>query len=139
MSDATENLEQTQRKAMRVRPEVGGFPVLAEVLRQAGVRRNLWYLPSAQSVYITDLGSVVTQGEPLVTGTLDIPSFDQEALVRALRRDQAGETSLPEFLLASWEAGVVSYDVDFEARTVTYYGSGEESYTETYVAASVPA
>ncbi len=138
MSKATENLEQAQRKAMQVRPAVGGFPVLAEVLRQAGVRRNLWYLPSAQSVYVTELGPVVTQGQPLIAGTLDVPSFDEEALVRALRRDQAGETSLPEFLRASWEAGVVSYDVNFEARTVTYYGVGNESYTEAYDAVTVP-
>jgi uncharacterized protein YbcV (DUF1398 family) len=137
MSKATENLEQAQRKAMEVRPTVGGFPVLAEVLRQAGVQRNLWYLPSAQSVYITDLGTVVTQDEPLTTGMLDVPSFDEEKLVSALRRDQAGETSLSEFLLASWEAGVVSYDVDFGARTVTYHGPTGESYTEAYDAVTV--
>jgi uncharacterized protein YbcV (DUF1398 family) len=123
---------------MQVRPDVGGFPVLAEVLRQAGVRRNVWYLPSAQSVYITELGAVVTQSQPLATGALDVPGFDEERLVRALRRDQAGESSLPEFLLASWEAGVLSYDVDLEARTVTYYGAGGESYTENYDAVTVP-
>jgi uncharacterized protein YbcV (DUF1398 family) len=138
MSKATDNLEQAQRTAMRVRPTAGGFPVLAEVLRQAGVRRNLWYLPSAQSVYMTELGSVVSQGEPLATGILDVPGFDEAQLVRALRSDQAGETSLPEFLKASWEAGVVSYDVDFEARTVTYHGAHAESYTETYPAVAVP-
>jgi uncharacterized protein YbcV (DUF1398 family) len=137
MSRATDNLEQAQRKAIHLRPTVGGFPVLAEVLRQAGVQRNLWYLPSAQSVYITELGPVVIQGQPLTTGTLDVPSFNEEALVRALRSDQAGETSLPEFLLASWEAGVVSYDVNFEARTVTYYGVENESYTEAYDAVTV--
>lgn len=137
MSRATENLEQAQRRAMEVRPNVGGFPVLAEILRQAGVQRNLWYLPSAQSVYITDLGTVVTQDEPLTTGMLDVPSFDEEKLVSALRRDQAGETSLSEFLLASWEAGVVSYEVDFDARTVAYHGPTGESYTEAYTAVTV--
>jgi uncharacterized protein YbcV (DUF1398 family) len=139
MSKAADNLKQAQRRAMQVRPKVGGFPVLAEVLRQAGVQRNVWYLPSAQSVYVTELGPVVTLGQPLMTGTLDLPGFNQAALVHALRKDQAGETSLPEFLLASWEAGVVSYDVDLEARTVTYYGAGDDSYTETYDAATVPA
>jgi uncharacterized protein YbcV (DUF1398 family) len=138
MSKATDKLEQAQRTAMRVRPAVGGFPVLAEVLRQAGVRRNRWYLPSAQSVYMTELGPVVTQGEPLASGVLDVPSFNEAGLVRALRSDQAGETSLPEFLQASWEAGVVSYEVDFEARTVTYHGAGPERYTETYPAVTVP-
>jgi uncharacterized protein YbcV (DUF1398 family) len=138
MSQATDNLERAQQTAIQIRPTVGGFPVLAEVLRRAGVRRNRWYLPSTQSIYTTELGPVVTQGEPLVTGIIDVPSFDENGLVRALRSDQAGETSLPEFLKASWEAGVISYDVDFEARTVTYYGAGAASYTETYPAVTVP-
>ncbi len=138
MSAATENIEKAQRQAMNIRPKVGGFPVLAEVLRQAGVQRNIWYLPSAQGVYLTGLGPVVTQGQPLATGTLDVPSFDEERLVQALRTDQAGQSTFPEFLQASWDAGVVSYDVDFDARTVTYYGADDESYTESYPALEVP-
>jgi uncharacterized protein YbcV (DUF1398 family) len=39
-SKAIENLQAAQKRAMAIRPKVGGFPVLAEVLRQAGVRRN---------------------------------------------------------------------------------------------------
>jgi uncharacterized protein YbcV (DUF1398 family) len=61
MSKAIENLEAAQRKAMAIRPKVGGFPYLAEALRQAGVTRNIWSLPSAQSLFITKEGSVVTQ------------------------------------------------------------------------------
>ena len=34
MSKAIENLEAAQRKAMAMRPKVGGFPYLAETLRQ---------------------------------------------------------------------------------------------------------
>ena len=52
-------------QAIAGRPKVGGFPYLAEVLRQAGVRRKLWYLPACQSVYLMDQGSVVTQSAPL--------------------------------------------------------------------------
>jgi hypothetical protein len=36
--------------------------------------------------------------------------------------------AFPEFLNASWRAGVVRYDVDFGARTCTYYGAGNEEY-----------
>jgi len=54
-----------------------------------------------------------------------------------LRRDQAGETAFPEFLQASWKAGVVRYEVDFDARQVTYYGCHGESYVEAYPAAAV--
>jgi uncharacterized protein YbcV (DUF1398 family) len=85
-------------------------------------------LPSAQSLFITKEGSVVTQGTPLVSGTVDVPPFDREALITALRTDQAGESTFPEFLAASWRAGVVRYDVDFTARTVSYYGCNGEEY-----------
>jgi uncharacterized protein YbcV (DUF1398 family) len=72
------------------------------------------------------------QGGPLVSGTVDVPPFDREALIRALRIDQAGESAFPEFLDASWRAGVVRYDVDFAARTVAYYGCQGEKYIEAY-------
>jgi uncharacterized protein YbcV (DUF1398 family) len=137
MSKAIENLEAAQRKAMAIRPKVGGFPYLAEALRQAGVRRNIWSLPSAQSLFITNEGAVVTQGTPLVSGTVDVPSFDREALIAALRTDQAGNSTFPEFLAATWRAGVVRYDVDFSARTVSYYGSNGEEYVEKYPAVAV--
>ena len=137
MSKVIENLEAAQRKAMAIRPKVGGFPYLAEALRQAGVRRNIWSLPSAQSLFITNAGAVVTQGAPLVSGTVDVPLFDREALIAALRTDQAGNSTFPEFLAASWRAGVVRYDVDFSARTVSYYGCNGEEYVEKYPAVEV--
>ena len=62
----------------------------------------------------------------------DIQIFNQEALIHALRSDQAGESSFPDFLKASWEAGVVSYDVDFEMRRVSYFGALGDSYVEDY-------
>ena len=129
---AIENLQAAQKKAMAIRPKVGGFPVLAEVLRQAGVKRNLWHLPAAESIYLTDQGSVVMQGTPLVTGFAEIPAFDRDAVIRAIRVDQAGESRFPEFLKAAWSAGVTHYDVDFNARTVTYSGCQGESYIEAY-------
>jgi uncharacterized protein YbcV (DUF1398 family) len=79
----------------------------------------------------------VTQGAPLASGTVDVPSFNREALVRALRTDQAGESTFPEFLTASWRAGVVRYDVDFIARKVAYYGCNGEEYIEDYPAVEV--
>ena len=80
MSKAIEKLETAQKRAMAIRPKVGGFPYLAEVLRQAGVKRNLWFLPSCQSLYLMNDGSVVIQGTPLVTGTVDVPKFDRDGL-----------------------------------------------------------
>lgn len=132
MSKATENLHAAQQRAMAIRPKVGGFPYLAEILRQAGVTHNFWFLPACQSLYLTSKGPVVTQAAPLVSGMTDVPPFDREALIKALRTDQAGESTFPEFLAASWRAGVVRYDVDFAARTVAYYGSNGEQYIESY-------
>lgn len=137
MSQAIENLTQAQKYAMSIRPKVAGFPVLAEALRLAGITRNIWSLPSCQSVYLTKLGPVVQQGTPLISNTTDIPTFNEEALIRALRKDQAGESSFPEFLKATWEAGVIGYDVNFENRTCTYFGVLGESYVESYPAVEV--
>jgi len=137
MSKAIENLEAAQRKAMAIRPKVGGFPYLAETLRRAGVTRNVWVLPACQSLFLTDEGPVVTQGKPLATGAVDVPRFNREALISALRTDQAGESSFLEFLEASWRAGVVRYDVDFKARTVAYYGCNGEEYVEAYSAVEI--
>ena len=50
---------------------------------------------------------------------------------------KAGESTFLEFLAASWKAGVVRYDVDFEARKVTYYGCNNEEYVEGYSAVDV--
>jgi len=132
MSNATENLIKAQERAMKIRPKVGGFPYLAETLRLAGVRRNSWQLPSCQSLYLTKLGPVIVQGTPLVNGTTDVPHFDREALIRALRTDQAGESTFADFLTATWRAGVVRYEVDFAEREVTYYGCLDEEYVESY-------
>jgi len=131
-TNAIDNLKSAQQRAMAIRPKVGGFPVLAETLRQAGVRKNVWYLPAAESLYVTDHGPVVSQGTPLATGLLDVPRFNREAVIKALRVDQAGGSTFPEFLQAIWNAGVVHYEVDFDARNVTYYGFDGDSYIESY-------
>lgn len=129
-----ENLQAAMQRAAAIRPRVGGFPYLAEALRSAGVTRNIWSLPAGQSLFLTAAGPVVLQGEPLRSGMVDVPPFDREALIAALRRDQAGESTFPEFLEASWNAGVVRYEVDLAARTVSYFGCHGEEYVEAYPA-----
>jgi uncharacterized protein YbcV (DUF1398 family) len=132
MSDAIEALTAAQQRGMAIRPKVGGFPYLAETLRRAGVTRNFWYLPSCQSVYLTKLGPVTVQGTPLVSGMVDVAPFDQNALIAALRTNQTGQGTFPEFLASSWKAGVIRYEVDFIGRTCTYFGVVDEKYVETY-------
>lgn len=137
MSRAIDNLMAAQKRAMAGRPKIGGFPYLAETLRRAGVTRNMWFLPACESLYLTNEGSVITQGTPLASGTMDVPHFDREALIKALRTDQAGESTFPEFLAATWRAGVVRYDVDFIKREVAYYGCNGEEYIEAYPAVEI--
>src|SRR5580692_11051101 len=137
MSKAIDNLQAALQRAMAGRPKVGGFPYLAETLRRAGVTRNLWFLPASQSLYLTEYGPVVTQGTPLISGTVDVPPFNRDALIATLRIDQAGDSTFPEFLAATWRAGVVRYDVDFAARTVAYLGCNGEQYIEAYPAVEI--
>lgn len=122
---------------MANRPKVGGFPFLAECMRQAGVKQNIWSLPAAQSTYLFDEGAVVQQGMPLVSGMVEVPVFDEAALVAAIRTDQRGESAFPEFLMSTWNAGVVRYVADFDARVVIYYGANDEAYEESYPAVEV--
>lgn len=137
MSKAVENLVKAQQFAMSIRPKVGGFPYIAEVLRRAGITKNIWNLPSCQSMYLTECGPVVSQGTHLVNNTVDVPLFNRDALIKALRIDQSGQSTFPEFLKACWEAGVVSYVVDFEKRVVVYSGIFGESYSENYPAVEI--
>ncbi len=137
LSKNIETLLAAQKYAMAIRPQVGGFPVLAEVLRQAGVLKNTWSLPSCQSVFVMEEGAVVQQGTPLVSGIHEITKFNREALITAIRNDQNGSSTFPEFLLAAWNSGVVGYEADFLSRNVIYYGAKGESYLEEYPAVDV--
>ncbi|MBK9040580.1 MAG: DUF1398 family protein [Bdellovibrionales bacterium] len=77
------------------------------------------------------------QGSPLVTGTHEIPKFNLEALLAAIRTDQEGRSTFPEFLQSAWQAGVIGYDADFVGRKVIYYGVNGEKYFEEYPAVEV--
>ena len=136
MNDLIKNYQSAMIDAEQNKPKVGGFPYLAEALRQEGAVTNTWQLPSCQCIFQLKEGNIVIQGEPLVSGWVEVPSFNEAALVAAIRTDQAGDSTFPEFLQSAWQAGVTNYVVDFEARTVAYYGAQGESYTESYPAIS---
>lgn len=139
MKNLVTKLEEAQKLGMSLRPKVGGFPILAEALRCAGIRLNQWSLPSCQSVYIMSEGNLVQQGTPLITGTHEIPSFNKVDLISAIRKDQEGKSTFPEFLKEAWLAGVIGYNVDFEKREVCYYGVNDERYVESYQAIELPS
>jgi uncharacterized protein YbcV (DUF1398 family) len=137
MNTITDTIQNAQRRAAEIRPAVGGFPVLAEVLRQAGIHRNEWTLPAGQTVYVTDAGAVVEPATPVISAISEVPTFDRGAVIDALRADQAGHTTFPEFLTAIWSAGVTGFVVDLDGRTVTYRGIDNATYVERYPAVEI--
>lgn len=130
-------------RAQAAPPAEGGFPRLAEILRQAGVRGYVVDVPSGSSVYLLDAGDVHRPGHPPAPGSEAgepqvLPRFDRDALIAALRANQEGRSTYPEFLRASLHAGVLRYEVDTAARTCTYQGARGERYVESYPAVEVP-
>jgi uncharacterized protein YbcV (DUF1398 family) len=51
VSKAIDNLNKATKLAAAIRPKVGGFPYLAECLREAVVKRNVWSLPACQRYF----------------------------------------------------------------------------------------
>lgn len=137
MNSIIEKITEAQQYALSICPKIGGFPILAEVLRQAGFEKNHWSLPSCQSIYITNEGSVIQMGTPLLMGTHEVPKFDRRAVIASIRTDQEGKSTFPEFLQSVWNAGVVGYDVNFVGREVIYYGVNGEKHVEKYPAVEV--
>ncbi len=132
MKSTKERIADAYKRAMASRPKVGGYPYLAEALRQAGVARYVYTLPSGQCIFHARDGKVATQSDVVPSGMLDVPSFNRDAFIKVLRKSQNGDMSFPEFLKGSWENGVVHYEADLIARKVTYYGADGESYVEDY-------
>lgn len=131
-TDVTTTITRARERAARIRPAVGGFPYMAEALRSAGVDRYLFDVPSATAVYLTATGDVLVPGHLLRDETTVVPPFDADALVSAIRTDQEGRSTFPEFVEASFRAGVVRYEVDLHARECRYVGTRGESYVEPY-------
>ncbi len=134
MTTATDAVPTALALATALRPAGGGFPYFAEALRQAGITRHMYTVPAATSVYELGTGAVVDRGVPLVTGVVEVAPFDVDALMAGLRTDQSGRGSYAQFVAASWAAGVLWYQVDFEARTCTYHGVSGARHDEAYPA-----
>lgn len=133
-----ETVTAAQARGAAIRPKVGGFPYLAASLLDAGVLRIEVTVPSWTTVLTTATGSVIQQRTPMVTGTVDIAPFDRDAFVAALRADQEGRIAFPDWMEASWHAGVVWYVVDLVERTCTYRSASGETYVEHYPEVQLP-
>ncbi len=138
MKSAKERIADAYQRAAASRPKVGGYPYLAEALRQAGVTRYVYTLPSGQCLLYANDGKVVNQSDVVVSGMLEVPPFNRDEFIKILRKSQNGDTTFPEFLKDSWNNGVVRYEADLVGRKVTYYGVDGESYVEEYPQVELP-
>nr|WP_286958047.1 DUF1398 family protein [Lactococcus sp. UBA7157] len=137
MQMISKNLQKAILRANQIQPKVNSFPYLAECLRQEGIIKNIWHLPSGDSFYFSESESLINPGTPLIGRVGPCPTFDQAALIKALRADQAGKITFSEFLTAAWKAGVIRYEVDFIKRQVTYFSAFGEEYREDYSAVTL--
>jgi uncharacterized protein YbcV (DUF1398 family) len=139
MTDLTRAVSTAQTRALAVRPVVGGFPYLAEVLRQAGIRTVRCVVPSRTTTYVFAEGAVIDQANPQVDALAPVPAFDRDALIAAIRADQAGLTTYPTFMADIWNAGVVDYEIDLRRRTCSYHSTDGQAYVEHYPPVALPA
>lgn len=140
MADPIDVLSMALDRAARVRPAVGGFPYLAEVLRDSGFDHVRCDVAGGTLLYRGPVGAVVTRGPGQVAATATVRPWDQAALVAAIRADQRGERTFPEFLAGCWSAGVTDYDVDLIGRACTHRSADPgRRYVEEYAAVEVPA
>jgi uncharacterized protein YbcV (DUF1398 family) len=132
MKSTKERIADAYKWAMANLPKVGGYPYLAEALKQAGVMRYVYSLPSGQCIFYASDGKVANQSNVIASGMLEVPAFNKDAFIQVLRKSQNGDITFPEFLKGSWENGVVHYEADLLARKVTYSGADGETYVEDY-------
>lgn len=66
----------------------------------------------------------------MLTAISHYPSFSEEKFVKVLGKVQDVQTTFPEFLLNSWNSGIVKYEINFIDRYILYYSTSGEEYKE---------
>lgn len=137
-TDLVEVVRRALHRGGSVRPTTNGFPYFAEALHAAGITTVENCIPAGVSVYHLERGAVASSCEPIVESLTAVPDWDATKLIAAIRTDQAGRSTYPQFLRGAWNAGVIRFRVDLNDRTCTYFGTSPHTYTETYPAVAPP-
>jgi uncharacterized protein YbcV (DUF1398 family) len=77
------------------------------------------------------------QRTPVASVTVDVLPFIRMLLFVLNELIKLVKVFFPTLLDSTWRAGVVSYEVDFDKRKVTYWGCEGEFYTKDYPVVSV--
>jgi hypothetical protein len=122
---------------IELRTRVGPFPSAHPQLRDTISRPQPPSLPGKRRSPIRD-------GESIRSAPSRRSGSDQLSIARTAFPESARfrlsahwNSTFPAFLAASWLAGVIRYEVDFEARTVVYSGCNAEEYVEAYPAIEI--
>jgi uncharacterized protein YbcV (DUF1398 family) len=107
------------------------YPQFVGLLSEAGVRTYHVDVPSHTVVYRNGEEAHTEHGQPVVPEDARTPAlFDESGVKAAIAGNQQGKGDYLTFLRQIWASGVVGYDVDLGARTVTYRGAAGEVYVE---------
>ena len=118
------------------RAETSTYPAYATRLAQGGVDGYRVDVAMHTIDWLADgIGYREAGLPPIEAGTI-AGAYTETEIVRALRRNQRGETDYPTFLREIWAAGVVAYTADLRSRTVAYHGATGESYLEAVPASA---
>jgi uncharacterized protein YbcV (DUF1398 family) len=97
-----------------------GYPQLFEALKKAGVSSYETNV-AIHSIHYYGVDGDFIQEIPSEVLSIS-KEFNQEALIKAIRRSQAKETDYQTFLKEIAQAGVPHYKVNMQERTVSYFG-----------------
>jgi uncharacterized protein YbcV (DUF1398 family) len=106
------------------------YPIVFNMLIEAGVTHYETHVALFETVYSGEGGELTERG-PKNFKAVPAAAFSVDELKRAIVRNQRRETDYPQFLKDIAAAGVHTYHVDMEARTVTYRGGQGETHVES--------
>lgn len=98
-----------------------GYPQLFKGLKSAGVRSYRMDVVNYAIEYVGDGESVLEHGPS--TWKVEVGTFNEADVIKAIRRTQRQETDYPTFLKEIAAAGIPRYDVSMSENTVSYMGS----------------